>query len=130
MNPPTESDLNTAIAHGLALVRKAAAGAAITTDELMLAILAFELSRSRGSKAELLFIDEVATKSPRLAWMEKHGIVTRESKLADIPQGLRWCAFFKGCEFNYQPRYGATEDEALAAVAKAHDFKLWNEEGA
>lgn len=130
MTPPTEKEISTAIEHGLALARKADAGAAITAAELMLAHLAYELSRTRNTTGDLFAAADGAVDSPKLAWMKKHGIATREITLPSVSASNRWFVYFYGCEGYYQNAYGATEDEALANFARIHHLKLWNEEGA
>jgi len=65
------------------------------------------------------------SKSPRMQWMEKHGITTA-SGIWDAYEGnYRWCAFQ---HLKYQA-YGDTEDEAITQLALNLGIKLWNEEG-
>ena len=70
---------------------------------------------------ELFDIEE--SKSPRLAWIEKHQIVTLRGK-PDC-----WAAWL-----NMRPTidqiigYGESEDEAIADLAIKMGMRLWNEE--
>lgn len=83
-----------------------------------------------GTPFELFPDDTVEAESPRLAWMKKHGIRTAENKLKGIALERTWSAWFAKFEYEYGVHYGATEDEALAALARSCEIKLWNEEGA
>lgn len=71
--------------------------------------------------SELFDIEE--SKSPRLAWIEKHQIVTLRGK----PDS--WAAWI-----NMRPTidqtigYGETEDEAVVSLAVKLGIRLWNEE--
>ena len=69
---------------------------------------------------ELFPAESVTGKSPRLRWMERHGVTTRCS-------GTFWFAG-KGEPIQGQLGCGKTEDEAITAWAKANGVRLWNEE--
>lgn len=82
--------------------------------------------------SDFLF-DAPVVLSPRLAWMEKHGVETHRAN-ATGEGGSTWV-----CR-KIRPRLeslwtsseiggGETEDEALAAFAMHAGLKLWNEEG-
>ena len=106
-------------------------------------------------KTDLLF-DVEESKSPRLQWLEKHGIVTYLNCPHD-PELRLWMAgfakwadgfrgmtskrghadfeadlFFHETSHNGESRmgYGDTEHEALVSFAKRWDLLLWNEEDA
>lgn len=84
--------------------------------------------------------------SPRLVWMKKHGVITMsfdkahrfgewDKWIAGIAPGVsgeaaiaQW--FCDECGSNGETRIGmgATEDDALAHLAREWDLKLWNEE--
>lgn len=55
------------------------------------------------------------TKSPRLIWMERHGIKTQEIKGS-------WAATASIFSCN-----GDTENDAIVSLAKKMNIKLWNE---
>jgi hypothetical protein len=67
---------------------------------------------------ELFQIPE--TLSPRLRWMREHQVTT--TKEAE-PSGDLWTAWV----FPDTSGYGATEDDALADLAKKLSIPLWNE---
>ena len=73
---------------------------------------------------ELFEIEE--SKSPRLAWMDRHGIITLRGK----PDS--WAAWIKvnGTEFDHTIGYGETEDEAVTSLVYKLGMRLWTEEGA
>ena len=58
------------------------------------------------------------SKSPRLQWMEKHGIRSRYCSCA------RWYAWS-----GMDDGWGDTEDEAITQLVLKLGIKLWNEEG-
>ena len=71
------------------------------------------------------------SKSPRLLWMEKHGIKTRQ---LDFPErDYDWMAWRKRDEnANGIPAIsgqGDTEGDAIADLAQRLGIRLWNEEG-
>jgi len=90
--------------------------------------------------SELFDIPE--SKSPRLIWMEKHGILTHFSDLCEEP----WSAIVpmendKGkdivtimqdsCmvyDFDDKIGYGKTQLDAIADLARKLSIKLWNEQ--
>jgi hypothetical protein len=59
-------------------------------------------------------------KSPRLLWIEKHGVIMEESS-------ERWHAYrmFDGGHYGGT---GKTQDDALADWARKNNVRLWNEE--
>ena len=65
------------------------------------------------------------TKSPRLLWMERHHIQTRETGTVSDELGdcRRWIA-----ESPVGNGYGETEDGASTQLALKLGIKLWNEE--
>jgi len=73
-----------------------------------------------------------AVKSPRLKWMEKYGVTTRRADHVvsageedDFGHPVhQWTATNR-----WHNRGGDTEDDALAAWARAQGVKMWNEEG-
>jgi hypothetical protein len=75
---------------------------------------------------EFLF-DVPECKSPKLLWIEQHGIKVQESAHRTRDPLYRWYAYaFRRDEFN--AAYGSTEEEALAHLAVALGIRLWNEE--
>jgi len=71
---------------------------------------------------ELFDIEE--SKSPRLAWIEKHQIVTLRGK----PDS--WAAWLSARSARAEQAigYGESEDEAIADLAIKLGLRLWNEE--
>ena len=73
------------------------------------------------------------SKSPRLLWMEKHGIETWQPEIEDAFDGAKWCACRESDkDENGIPSYvgtGDTENDALASLAQRIGIRLWNEEG-
>jgi hypothetical protein len=70
-----------------------------------------------------LFPDNAGAKlSPRLEWQARHKIHTR-FRLGSYFKP--WEAWVRG---DYVSRYGATEEDALHALATHLEIKLWNEE--
>lgn len=71
--------------------------------------------------------------SPRLAWIQKHGVQTHHAKHFDH---FPWCAWFpanntpcgKAPDNPDDCGFGQNQDDALAALARRHDIRLWNEE--
>ena len=62
-------------------------------------------------------------KSPRLLWMEKHGIRTYYNKEMKLP----WIAIrTDNCGIE-SSRAADTEHNALAEIAVAYNLKLWNQ---
>jgi hypothetical protein len=58
-------------------------------------------------------------KSPRLRWIEANGITT-EMRVSS--QGMAWTA----TRGDYSAK-GITEDDALFAIAKITNLRMWNE---
>lgn len=73
--------------------------------------------------------------SPRLAWMQRHGIKTARQN--EDEDGNEWFAVICGPDEDpydaamstggQRIGLGETEDEALTALAKAAGIRLWNE---
>ena len=72
---------------------------------------------------ELLFDDLPESKSPRLLWMERHGV---EAGGPDEDDEF-WA---RTGDQPSQYAYGQTETEAVIALGIKSGWKLWNEEGA
>ncbi len=70
---------------------------------------------------ELFTIPE--SKSPRLLWMDKHGVWTRKTEFVDfhMPE-FAWTAEAAGIT-----GAGPTEDDAIVDLAKVLKIKLWME---
>lgn len=84
--------------------------------------------RESSMKHPTLF-DVPEQKSPRLLWMEKHGISTEKHGPDD--DGNTWTAFRRfRIDDNpyYYQRSGKTEDEALSNLAMTSGLQFWNEE--
>jgi hypothetical protein len=74
-------------------------------------------------------------KSPRLAWLEKHGVKTKHfpdraqsepfDEDEDGDELYPWVAFAAGGHMHG----GVTEDEAVCGLAIRMGWLLWNEEG-
>lgn len=63
------------------------------------------------------------SKSPRLLWMEKHGVWTSKTNFVDFEQPEHaWKAEAAG-----KIGVGPTEDDAIVDLAKIMNLKLWNE---
>lgn len=85
------------------------------------------------SEGELFDVPEV--KSPRLRWMEKHGLKTKhfpgvQDGEEDPETGYElhtWVAW-RGSPPVWIRTGGATEDDALADWARANGVRMWNEE--
>jgi len=64
--------------------------------------------------------------SPRLAWMEKHAVKVYQSDVADT--AIPWVADSLNAKTSATSVFaGATQDEAIVALALANGWKLWNE---
>ena len=77
---------------------------------------------------ELFDIPE--TKSPRLLWLEKHGIKVAAPAKGHGTATNHWMAYQHDGDFISASGYGMNEDEAIAALAVKLGLRLWNEEGA
>ncbi len=75
---------------------------------------------------ELFPIEE--SKSPRLLWIEKHGIKARRYSPDEFDY-LAGQLFVWGASGGGEWGQGDTEDEALAQLAVKLGIRLWNEEG-
>jgi len=77
--------------------------------------------------SELFDIPE--SKSPRLQWMEKHGIETAKGNFERPSDKSRheWIAW-SNPEIQ-STGWGNAEDEAITQLALKMGIKLWNEEG-
>ena len=79
---------------------------------------------------ELFPAESVTVKSPRLLWMERHGVTVGPLKFKpthsdDFRFAYSVIAVGKqGSEHGY----GNTEDDAIIDWAKANGVRLWNEE--
>ena len=91
--------------------------------------------------SDLLF-DIPEQKSPRLLWLEKHGITTNNNGQNYKPgdecpetgcQLYPWLAttgeFTKGIYSDHNTAWAFSEDEAITQLALKLGIKLWNEEG-
>ena len=81
---------------------------------------------------ELFSVPEA--KSPRLKWMEKHCVNVRSTPVGlvgteDELTGDEVRAFYATGDGTLTGKFGTTEDDALAAWARARGVRLWNEEG-
>lgn len=67
-------------------------------------------------------------KSPRLLWLERHGIKTTRGEHYDEFEDkfFEWVAFIPDVD----SEFGDTEDDALGKLCKNNGIKTWNEEGA
>jgi len=82
---------------------------------------------------ELFSEAEVTAESPRLQWMKRHGIKTRD-RGAEIRHDRRWVAWsdphkqeaVKTCGAYHAPE-AETEEDALLELATLLDIRLWNE---
>lgn len=71
-------------------------------------------------------------KSPRLKWLEKHGVTTRRADhvvSADEEDDFGHRVHQWTASNGVHMRGGLTENDALAAWALAQGVKMWNEEG-
>jgi hypothetical protein len=76
---------------------------------------------------ELFDIPE--TKSPRLIWMDRHGIKVIALR-TDAKSFNHWMAYRHEGDFISASAYGPTEDDAITSLAVKLGLRLWNEEGA
>ena len=92
-----------------------------------------------------LFPNEGRQDSPRLAWMKRHGVITKEYPAhGDWYAGLRSFAedlqhvcdtdadilLWERCEHGLvNLGHARTEDDAIADLARKMGLRLWNEEG-
>ena len=60
--------------------------------------------------------------SPRLRWIDKHGIWTQRFDAPSIAPEFRWKATAAGITAT-----GPSEDEVIVELAKLMGIKLWNE---
>lgn len=70
------------------------------------------------------------SKSPRLQWMEKHGIEVSPPVTGCKVVTNSWMAFQRFGIDIPETCYGHTEDEAITQLALKLGIKLWNEEAA
>jgi len=85
--------------------------------------------------SELFKPSEVEMDSPKIRWMKKYNLKCEcDESLFGNDEYEPWSCWdmslensFGDLENNYST--GNTEDEAIAAYAKKHGIKLWNEEG-
>lgn len=95
--------------------------------------------------SELFDMEAVKMDSPRLAWLKKHGVITWSHPGDEYGTPPCWFAGFQewwpgktGADFFCEetschgdsrcPCDEATEDEALAKLARWYNLPLWNEE--
>jgi hypothetical protein len=63
------------------------------------------------------------SKSPRLRWMDMHGVWTRKTQFVDfVQEESAWTAEAAG-----RIGTGPTEDDAIVDLAKKMKIRLWNE---
>ena len=70
--------------------------------------------------------DMPETKSPRLLWMEKHGLTIHHQPYdhaGPMDKEDRYAAIYNQKSIGK----GSTPDDALVAAAKSLNIKLWNE---
>lgn len=92
---------------------------------------------------ELFPAEAVQMDSPRIIWMRKHKVLTYHSLAGE--DGACWFAAFDEGEYIYEDMAdffcqhlgatgdsecgeGATEDDAIAHLARRAGIRLWNEE--
>ena len=68
------------------------------------------------------------SKSPRLQWMEKHGIGTSPPIKGMYGILCKWMAHNQAKLITMEATYAETEDEAIVQLALKLGIKLWNEE--
>lgn len=86
--------------------------------------------------SELFAPEAVVMLSPRLAWMRRHMVSTAKSPCeCDGTPWSAWVGDLQKCieKGGDNPRrggyaVGATEEDAVVALAKARRMRLWNEE--
>jgi hypothetical protein len=74
--------------------------------------------------SELFDIPE--TKSPRLIWMDRHGIKVIALR-TNAKSFNRWMAYRHDRDFINASAYGPTEDDAITLLAVKLGIRLWNE---
>ena len=75
---------------------------------------------------QLDLLDVPETPSPRLAWMSKHDIQTKEHTYDDAGDGAFWCAWKE--DPHGPPKASAdTEIGAISALAARLGLRLWDE---
>jgi hypothetical protein len=83
---------------------------------------------------ELFPTEQITVKSPRLLWMERHGVKTSETMAGECPETgfewLSWVAYSGELEISERDRVGIgeTEDDAIADWARINGVRLWNED--
>jgi hypothetical protein len=78
---------------------------------------------------ELFDIEE--SKSPRLAWMDRHCIKVSppgKERSQILHHWNLWMAYQHEGDFISASAYGQTEDEAVTLLAVKLKLRLWNEE--
>ena len=71
--------------------------------------------------------------SPRWRWLDEHDVKTWCSGPAEFFDGEPWNAWAGDLDEAIGSNLtatGATEDDAICALAKLHGWRLWNETGA
>lgn len=100
------------------------------------------------NNSELFPESEIASISPRLRWMQKHGCITMsfdeahrwgewDKWIAGFADGVtgsdaiaQWFCDETGRNGETTVGVGATEDEAIVDLAQKFQVRLWNEESA
>ena len=77
--------------------------------------------------SELFDAQMIEGKSPRMKWLEKHGIKTAEA-FDEFYDEIRWSACRAG-QHRLEHGRGITEADAIADWARRNGVRLWNEEG-
>lgn len=82
------------------------------------------------AELNLFASEQVAMKSPRLAWMERHAIRTMLCKLVQAGENpwMAWTGDLMDAIEREAAGYGETEDDALFEFAKKNGLRMWNEE--
>lgn len=86
--------------------------------------------RDDTEMSELFPIEQVTVRSPRLIWCERHSIDVHDYGEAfedEAGEHQRWVCGGFNRDGNWRTEEGDTEDEAIAAWAKARGIPLWNE---
>jgi hypothetical protein len=74
---------------------------------------------------ELFDIPEI--KSPRLIWLDRHGIKVIALKTRNESHN-RWMAYRHDGDFISASAYGPMQDDAITSLAVKLGLRLWNEE--
>jgi hypothetical protein len=74
-----------------------------------------------------LFAGIPAMKSPRLRWIEAHGIKTEIKATSQWSSWFAWIGESETIRTTSVFANGITEDDALFALAKKCNLRMWNE---